>query len=343
MRCYYQLANLGFDQEQALDTALEALRPTGKWMIIDCVEEAGIDVKAWSFRKKDGQPVALPQSNGGYCYEWSFRSNNGRIFLLCVWFEELRVDEQGRIHFPGNLAAYADTLIRRLEKDPKNRNRTIKDPRISRAQHFNSTVQLAYINAVPVRVVIVSGPVREIEDIDSGNDRAVGRYLDGESWTVESFDKDTGAFVLIRGCSFDQPLETTRFEENTAVLNGQIVSDQFQQENRSEAYTYNGVQRYRDPKVRALVLARSKGICELTMAPGFKMANGGTYLETHHIVPLSEGGADTIENVIALSADAHRQAHYAVDREDLRRQCLEIVAERLKSLPCVNGDSCACI
>ncbi|PMU91506.1 MULTISPECIES: HNH endonuclease signature motif containing protein [unclassified Pseudomonas] len=315
--------------------SLNALRPTGKWMIIDCVQEAGIDVRAWSFRKKDGQPVALPQSNGGYCYEWSFRSDNGRIFLLCVWFEELRVDDQGRINFPGNLAAYADTLIRQLEKDPKNRARTIKDPRISRAQHFNSTVQLAYINSVPVRVVIVSGPVREIEDIDSGNDRAVGRYLDSESWTVERFDKGTGAFVLIRGCSSDQPLVQAGLEEGAAglaVVDGQVVSDQFQEQNRSEAYTYNGVHRYRDPKVRALVLARSKGVCELTMAPGFKMANGGTYLETHHIVPLSEGGADTIENVIALSADAHRQAHYAVDRDNLRRKCLEIVAERLRSL-----------
>ncbi|MCE0461275.1 HNH endonuclease [Pseudomonas uvaldensis] len=319
-----------------MDTELEALRPKGKWMIIDCVEEAGIDVSAWSFRKKDGQPVALPQSNGGYCYEWSFRNYNERIFLLCVWFEELRVDDRGRVHFSGNLASYADTLIRQLEKAPKNRSRTIKDPRISRAQHFNSTVQLAYMNSVPVRVVIVSGPVREIEDIDSGNDRAVGRYLDSESWTVERFDKDTGDIVLVRGWISDQPLGTAGCEgedaAGLAIADGQVMCDQFREGNRSEAYTYNGVQRYRDPKVRALVLARSGGTCELTSAPGFKMANGGIYLETHHIVPLSEGGADAIENVIALSADAHRRAHYAVDREDLRRQCLEIVAERMRSL-----------
>lgn len=318
-----------------MDTALQALRPMGKWMIIDCVEEAGIDISAWSFRRKDGQPVALPQSNGGYCYEWSFRSNDRSIFLLCVWFEELRVDVRGRIHFSGNLVAYADTLIRRLEKDPKNRNRTIKDPRISRAQHFNSTVQLAYLNSVPVRVVIVSGPVREIEDISSGNDRAVGRYLDGESWAVEQFDQDTGAFVLIRGSSSYQPLEIMGGGADTASLGDvdvQVVSDQFLNENRSDAYTYKGIQRYRDPKVRELVLARSKGKCELTMVPGFKMANGGFYLETHHVVPLSEGGADTVENVIALTADAHRQAHYGVDRERLRQRCLETVAQRSKFL-----------
>ncbi|MOA40243.1 HNH endonuclease [compost metagenome] len=58
------------------------------------------------------------------------------------------------------------------------------------------------------------------------------------------------------------------------------------------------------------------------------MSNGGTYLETHHIIPLSEGGLDTVENVIALTADAHRQTHFGVGRDELRVRCLEIVAAR---------------
>ncbi|WP_323151098.1 hypothetical protein [Pseudomonas glycinae] len=143
-----------------MEPVLDSLKPTGKWMIIDCVQSAGIDVRAWSFRKKGGQPVALPQSNGGYCYEWSFRSESSDVLLLCVWFEEMEVDSRGRICFVGNLRGYADTLIRQLEKDIRNRHRTIKDPRITRAQHFSSTVELAYVNEKNVRVVIVSGPVR---------------------------------------------------------------------------------------------------------------------------------------------------------------------------------------
>jgi 5-methylcytosine-specific restriction protein A len=315
--------------------ALEDLRPTGKWMIIDCVQSAGIDVRAWGFRKKDGQPVTLPQSNGGYCYEWSFRSVDGRILLLCVWFEEIDVDSQGRVYFVGNLRAYADTLIRQLEKDPKNRSRTIKDPRINRAQHFSSTVQLAHMNSTSVRVVIVSGPVREPDDIDAENDRAVGRYLDEESWRVESYDVDTGAFLLVRGdnrqLSVGDGTDTADMVDSAAetgdvVDDGKIIVDQFHAEVRPVAYTYKGEQKYRDPRVRSLVLARSKGLCELTSVPGFKMANGGVYLETHHIVPLSEGGPDTVENVIALSADAHRRAHHAVGRDELRQQCFDVVA-----------------
>ncbi|CAN1599674.1 5-methylcytosine-specific restriction enzyme A [Pseudomonas mediterranea] len=301
-------------------------------MIIDCVQQAGIDVSAWSFRG-DGQPVALPQSNGGYCYEWSFRSSNGIILLLCVWFEELQVDNQGRIFFSRNFKMYAENLIQQLEKVPKNRNRTIKDARVSRAGHFHSTIQLAHLNAIPVRVVIVSGPVRESDEIGPATDRAIGRYLDDEFWHVENFNGDTGVFILVRGDNSLQTLASVidpidgmpHIPEKYEFVDARKIVDQFHSETRPSTYTYQGVQRYRDPDVRAIVLARSKGICELTMTPGFRMANGGTYLETHHIIPLCEGGSDTVENVIALSADAHRQAHYALNGDELRQRCLEIV------------------
>jgi 5-methylcytosine-specific restriction protein A len=319
-----------------MGTALEYLRPTSKSMIIECVQNAGIDVQAWGFRKKDGKPVAKPQSNGGYCYEWSFRSGDGNISLLCVWFEEMDVDNQGRVCFVGNLRAYGEALIRQLEKDPKNRSRTIKDPRINRAQHFSSTVELAHLNERNVRVVIVSGPVREKEDEESEHDRAIGRQLDDLEWFVESFNDDTGAFLLVRGTpdQVNVSIRETEAEEVPAqsgigVISDTDVVDQFATDERPDTYTYNGVQRHRDPSVRRRVLERSGGICELTETPGFLMANGGVYLETHHIIPLSEGGLDTVENVIALTADAHRRAHFSVGRDELRLRCLEIVAGRI--------------
>jgi len=314
---------------------LETLRPTGKWMIIDCVQSAGIDVAAWSFRKTDGRPVALPQSNGGYCYEWSYRSADRNTLLLCVWWERLHVDSQGRICFSENLKAYADTLIQQLEKDYKNRNRTIKDSRINRAQHFDATIELAHMSLTPVRVVIVSGPVREKEEEGKERDRATGRQLDDQPWFVESYDDYTGAFVLVRGTRnpSSNVTQATGVEEAPAQLETDVVSDtpvvdQFATNERPDTYIYNGVQRYRDPNVRRRVLERSGGACELTEVPGFPMSNGGIYLETHHIIPLSEGGLDTVENVIALTADAHRQTHFGVGRDELRVRCLEIVAAR---------------
>jgi 5-methylcytosine-specific restriction protein A len=323
---------------QGMGIDLETLRPTGKSMIIDCVQSAGIDVSEWNFRKSDGRSVSLPQSNGGYCYEWSFRSADISTLLLCVWWEGLHVDSQGRVCFSENLRAYADTLIQQLEKYPKNRNRTIKDPRINRAQHFSTTVHLAAMNTTPVRVVIVTGPVREreTEDERAKHDRATGRQLDDQPWFVESFDDYTGAFVLVRGnrnplsnVTEATGVEETPIELDIGVVSDATVVDQFATNERPDTYTYDGVQRYRDPSVRRRVLERSGGVCELTGIPGFLMANGGIYLETHHIIPLSEGGPDTVENVIALTADAHRQAHFGVDRDELRARCLKIVAGRI--------------
>ncbi|MFU8787539.1 MAG: HNH endonuclease [Methylobacter sp.] len=33
-------------------------------------------------------------------------------------------------------------------------------------------------------------------------------------------------------------------------------------------------------------------------------------MEVHHIVPLSQGGEDTIEYVVALCPNCHRKRHY---------------------------------
>lgn len=50
--------------------------------------------------------------------------------------------------------------------------------------------------------------------------------------------------------------------------------------------------------------------CEYCNTPGFMMSNNGIYLETHHLVPLAEGGLDRINNVVALCPNHHREAHY---------------------------------
>ncbi|AQT04739.1 hypothetical protein A0U91_07080 [Acetobacter persici] len=71
----------------------------------------------------------------------------------------------------------------------------------------------------------------------------------------------------------------------------------------------------RDPKVAAYVLKVAEGICgycEKT-AP-FNRVDGSPYLETHHIKPLAEGGADTVENCVALCPNCHRAIHSSGDR-----------------------------
>lgn len=78
----------------------------------------------------------------------------------------------------------------------------------------------------------------------------------------------------------------------------------------------------RDQKVRDLVLKRARGRCEECDELGFTKQNGRPYLETHHIISLSEQGPDRPHNVIALCATDHRRAHYAENWKELQDKFL---------------------
>jgi 5-methylcytosine-specific restriction protein A len=70
----------------------------------------------------------------------------------------------------------------------------------------------------------------------------------------------------------------------------------------------------RDPRIKAWVLQNAKGKCELCKNNGpFMDKNGFLFLEVHHVVSLSEGGSDTIDNTVALCPNCHRKCHYSKD------------------------------
>ncbi len=68
----------------------------------------------------------------------------------------------------------------------------------------------------------------------------------------------------------------------------------------------------RNPDVVVEALIRANGRCEgcFRNAPFIRKKDGSPYLEVHHIVPLSVGGEDTVENVIALCPNCHRERHF---------------------------------
>ncbi|MBR4375650.1 MAG: HNH endonuclease, partial [Spirochaetia bacterium] len=56
--------------------------------------------------------------------------------------------------------------------------------------------------------------------------------------------------------------------------------------------------------------------CELCNSPApFYNRNGEPYFEIHHLIPLSEGGEDTIYNTVCLCPNCHRELHYGKDAE----------------------------
>lgn len=68
----------------------------------------------------------------------------------------------------------------------------------------------------------------------------------------------------------------------------------------------------RDPAVVAYALNRAKGRCErcTKKAPFTSASTGLPYLEVHHVIPLKDGGSDTVNNVKALCPNCHREVHY---------------------------------
>lgn len=68
----------------------------------------------------------------------------------------------------------------------------------------------------------------------------------------------------------------------------------------------------RSPAVVAEVLRIAAGRCELCeCAAPFLRADGSPYLEVHHVLTLAEGGADTVDNAVALCPTCHRLLHHA--------------------------------
>ena len=83
----------------------------------------------------------------------------------------------------------------------------------------------------------------------------------------------------------------------------------------------------RDPYIVEFTKRKANGRCQLCgkQAP-FSDKEGYPYLESHHIVWLSKGGADTIDNSVALCPNCHRKMHVVNEKKDISR--LQQVARR---------------
>jgi 5-methylcytosine-specific restriction protein A len=84
----------------------------------------------------------------------------------------------------------------------------------------------------------------------------------------------------------------------------------------------------RDSKVRNYILKRAGGSCEYCGNLGFKMKNGRHYIEAHHVIVLSKQGKDTVENVIALCPNHHREAHFGAEAEALEKDFMRCIQKR---------------
>jgi hypothetical protein len=235
-------------------------------------------------------------SNPAFCYDWAHRTDDRVVVNL--WHDEL-VERDGKVF---------DDL------NPRKWARTQKSPRIrKRAKKLDDALAHAFTRQLPVRIIVGEGK-RSYAPGAKVASRMRRRVLDPEPWHVEKYDPTTGDVRLTRG----HPQFTDQHgtvDRTPAAKRRVLVGDAW----------------IRDRAVRQSALNRAKGVCELCGQPGFRTANGGVYLETHHVQPLSEDGLDEEQNVVALCANDHRMAHLGETRADLRDRLRSILAEHFRT------------
>ncbi|MCC4783105.1 HNH endonuclease [Vibrio lentus] len=85
----------------------------------------------------------------------------------------------------------------------------------------------------------------------------------------------------------------------------------------------------RSPEVKAWVLNRANGVCECcNQEAPFETEEGRPFLEVHHIIPLVDNGADTVENCAGICPNCHRMLHFGKGREAKAFKLLESVRDK---------------
>lgn len=323
---------------EAMESAKSLTRPTRLDYIYDVVREAGIDVSPWHAGK--GHYRANPH----YCYRWAFEGASSVV--LCLWYYSLS-EVHGVWTCSGN--ARQDQMAREAQGsdhwDPAVRKRTKSWAKS--AYQMDEVMKQAHRNKnLAVRVCIVDAK-ESPEDLEASS--ADFRELDPVSWHL-SYNMMTGDYHLIRGATTDPKAQPVPEDANSSLhaatpetslakiedivpeitesSYGVGVVDQFMSD-RPDPILVDKWERERSAKVRQMAMLRSQGICEWCYKPGFMKHDGQVYLESHHVVPLSEGGNDHVSNVIALCPNDHRMAHYGVRREAMAQEMLVRIQNKL--------------
>lgn len=317
-------------EHEELLLTLANLRPTTKRAVIDLVKAAGINIACWYTTKED-RPSKNPRSNPAYCFNWSF-GGTGEPTVICLWHGSLR-DEGREIVFDDNMRGLAEQLDA-IADTPGEDEVIVGRARMQarRARAMDEALAIAFTSGQPLRVIVNEGLRRPADMLGQESSKVELRKLDDVDWRVVSYDVQTGAQRLVR-----QAIRQATAPVATPVAPNNIVAmpaskperrfvDQFAIE-PGEGKMVNRFEYSRSPQVREFVLKRACGFCELCGQKGFTTQAGTIYLETHHVVPLSEQGEDSIANVVAICPNDHRRAHFGEEASDIRQRLLTLLAE----------------
>ena len=176
----------------------------------------------------------------------------------------------------------------------------------ARGKRNKDRVKQAISENLPFRIIILDGGM--------GNPKGSivsKRQLDAAIWRVTALDQNTGDYTLTRGAEIENAIDDLSVapEGNQSPDRASVVVHVIKRDNR----------------VRAHAIKRANGKCEYCNVRGFLTTSGDFYLEAHHIIALCDAGRDTVDNVIALCPQHHRQAHYGKDAESLETEFIKIL------------------
>jgi 5-methylcytosine-specific restriction protein A len=271
---------------------LSEIEPKKHQRLIDLVEAAGVNVSDWG-NFKGGEKYA--SRNPKYCYEWAFVEPK-KVAVFNLWHDGMEERPDGFVFKQLDVRNFA-SLRSGIES--------------VRALRMDEAIQTAVKDKLQIRIVVLGGRIRDINNPTEKASHVSKRLLDPVSWSVTAYNWETGECTLTRGV-------------NQFVDQFSIPKESPQKPERREV---TGLAFIRSPVVRGNVLLRANGKCEWCGEPGFLMADGRIYLETHHVIPLSEAGSDIESNVSALCPNHHREAHHGADKVEMRKKLLKRIAE----------------
>ena len=160
------------------------------------------------------------------------------------------------------------------------------------------------------QVILADKPFQEVQNDEDENPRDV--------WVFPLKRKD-GSIPVIPKSEMDKTFEN-KVKKASKLSLDELKNRANKSPTKPGSRTTTTTTYQRDPNVVNYTLKRANGICELCEQPApFQKKNGEPYLEVHHVVQLSKGGYDTIENAVALCPNCHRKMHSLGLKSDIEK------------------------
>ena len=200
--------------------------------------------------------------------------------------------KNGVLHYAG-MGKIGDQV---LEKD---QNRTLYHSKTNGVEVHLFEVMDKAVYTYRGIVTLADCPYQELQLDDNGEERKV--------W-IFPLKPVTKVQETIENCS---EIEIAQLSNKELIRRSEIISI-----NR-EPKKVSTLEYYRDPYLKEIVKRIAEGKCQYCSkdAP-FYDKKGTPYLEEHHVKWLSQGGTDSIDNLVAVCPNCHKMMHILNNEND---------------------------